>query len=104
MVETKTTQKPEAAIDVLTNTSTPTLSKVIIFNDDFTPMEFVVEVLERVFWLNEAQATSIMMQAHYDGKATLGFYPKDIAETKAYQLNTEARQNGHPLLCEVADN
>lgn len=79
----------------------PPRYKVIMFNDDYTPMEFVVEVLEVFFSKNREQATSIMLTVHTRGKAVCGIYTRDIAETKAAQVNECAREHQHPLLCEI---
>lgn len=64
-------------------------------------MEFVVEILESFFALNREKATQIMLAVHTQGKGVCGIYPRDIAETKAAQVNQYARDSGHPLLCEV---
>ena len=79
----------------------PTLYKVVLMNDDYTPMEFVVEVLEVFFRMNREQATHVMLTVHTQGKGVCGIYPRDIAETKAAQVNQYARENEHPLLCEI---
>lgn len=79
----------------------PPLFKVVLLNDDYTPMEFVVDVLEQFFALNREKATQIMLAVHTQGKGVCGIYPKDVAETKAMQVNQHARDSGHPLLCEV---
>ena len=79
----------------------PPLYKVVLLNDDYTPMEFVVEGLEHYFGLNRERATQVMLAVHTQGKGVCGIYPRDIAETKAAQVNSSARENGHPLLCEV---
>jgi len=79
----------------------PSMYKVVIFNDDFTPMEFVVELLEFFFSLNREAATRVMLKVHTEGKAVCGVYVHDIAETKATQVNQYARDNEHPLLCEI---
>lgn len=79
----------------------PSLYKVVMLNDDYTPMEFVVEVLEKFFSMNREQATKIMLQIHTLGKAVCGIYPRDIAETKANHVNQYAQENEHPLLCEI---
>ncbi len=79
----------------------PPLFKVVLLNDDYTPMEFVVDVLEQFFALNREKATQIMLAVHTQGKGVCGIYPKDVAETKAMQVNQHARDCGHPLLCEV---
>tara|TARA_R110002074_G_scaffold75047_2_gene171784 strand:- start:204 stop:566 length:363 start_codon:yes stop_codon:yes gene_type:complete len=79
----------------------PPMYKVVIFNDDYTPMEFVVELLEIFFNMNREAATRIMLQVHREGKAVCGVYIHDIADTKATQINQYARDNEHPLLCET---
>jgi ATP-dependent Clp protease adaptor protein ClpS len=79
----------------------PPLFKVILINDDYTPMEFVVEVLEVFFRMNREQATHVMLNVHTQGKGVCGIFTRDIAETKAAQVNQYARENEHPLLCEI---
>ncbi|WP_345315691.1 ATP-dependent Clp protease adapter ClpS [Ferrimonas gelatinilytica] len=77
----------------------PRLYKVVLNNDDYTPMEFVVEVLTRFFNMNEEKATEVMLTVHYKGKGVCGVFTLDIAETKAAQVNRYARESQHPLLC-----
>ena len=79
----------------------PQQYRVIVFNDDYTPMEFVVEILETFFSMDRTKATQIMLTIHTKGKAVCGIYPRDIAETKAYSVNKYAREQQHPLLCET---
>ena len=79
----------------------PPLYKVVLFNDDYTPMDFVVEILETFFNLNREVATRIMLTVHTEGRAVCGLYTRDIAETKATQVNQYARESQHPLLCEI---
>lgn len=79
----------------------PPLFKVVLLNDDYTPMEFVVEVLQVFFRMNREQATHVMLTVHTQGKGVCGIYTRDIAETKAVQVNQYARENEHPLLCEI---
>ena len=79
----------------------PPLFKVILVNDDYTPMEFVVEVLQVFFRMNREQATQVMLAVHTQGKGVCGIFTRDIAETKATQVNQYARENEHPLLCEI---
>lgn len=79
----------------------PPLFKVILLNDDYTPMEFVVEVLETFFKMNREQATQVMLMVHTKGKGVCGIYTRDIAETKSAQVNQYARDHQHPLLCEI---
>lgn len=79
----------------------PPLYKVMLLNDDYTPMEFVVEILETFFSMSREKATSVMLTVHIHGKAVCGVYTRDIAETKAAQVNRYAREHEHPLLCEI---
>ncbi len=77
----------------------PPLYKVVLLNDDYTPMDFVVSVLELFFSKPRDQATRIMLQVHTQGKGVCGVYSREIAETKVHQVNTFARENQHPLMC-----
>ncbi len=79
----------------------PARYKVLLMNDDFTTMDFVVDLLQRYFSLSEEAAIQIMLIVHKQGKAVCGVYSKDIAETKAEQVNQYARQADYPLLCVV---
>lgn len=76
----------------------PQQFKVVMMNDDFTPMEFVVQVLQQFFNHSREKAVQIMLAVHQQGKATAGIYPVEIAETKTAQANSFARKNQHPLL------
>ncbi len=75
--------------------------KVLLLNDDYTPMEFVVECIVRFFNKSREQATTIMLQVHTEGAAICGIYPQDIAETKKNQVVKYAKEQQHPLQCEV---
>jgi ATP-dependent Clp protease adaptor protein ClpS len=77
----------------------PSLYQVTMHNDDFTPMEFVVAVLEKFFGMDSTHATRVMYEVHTAGQATCGVYTKDVAETKVGQVIEFARRNDHPLLC-----
>lgn len=79
----------------------PPLYKVVLMNDDYTPMEFVVEVLETFFNMGREQATQVMLAVHTQGKGVCGIFTRDIAETKAAQVNQYARDHQHPLLAEI---
>ena len=79
----------------------PSMYKVILNNDDYTPMDFVIEVLQLFFKKTEEQATDIMLAIHHQGKGICGIFPFGIAETKVAQVNQFARQNQHPLLCSL---
>ncbi len=77
----------------------PRMYKVLLMNDDFTPMEFVVHILEHFFRMDRTKATRIMLNVHTQGKGLCGTYVREIAETKVAQVNEYARNNNHPLLC-----
>jgi len=77
----------------------PSLFKVILLNDDYTPMEFVVIVLQRFFAKNREQATQIMLKVHREGRGLCGVYPRDIAATKVEQVLAFANEHQHPLQC-----
>lgn len=77
----------------------PRLFKVLLLNDDFTPMEFVVMVLQEFFSKSREQATQIMLKVHREGVGVCGVFPKDVANTKVEQVLAFARQNQHPLQC-----
>lgn len=79
----------------------PQMYAVVMYNDDYTPMEFVVDVLQNHFKHSLDSAISIMLAIHQQGKGIAGIYPKDIAETKAQAVNREARQAGYPLLSQI---
>lgn len=79
----------------------PPLYKVVLLNDDYTPMEFVVEVLEVFFRMGRERATQVMLTVHTQGKGVCGVFTRDVAETKAAQVNQYARDNQHPLLAEI---
>jgi ATP-dependent Clp protease adaptor protein ClpS len=79
----------------------PPLYAVVLFNDDYTPMEFVILVLQQYFGLDLDHATEVMLSVHYEGKGVAGVYARDIAETKAQLVNRHARAQGHPLLCQI---
>lgn len=79
----------------------PPRFKVVLLNDDYTPMEFVVEVLESFFQMDRPKATQVMLAVHTQGKGVCGVFTKDIAETKAAQVNQYARDHQHPLLSEI---
>ena len=79
----------------------PPMYQVVLLNDDYTPMEFVVEILQTFFSMNRENATRVMLMVHTQGKGVCGVYSRDVAETKAEQVNEFSRQNEHPLLCEI---
>ncbi|MGB0712407.1 MAG: ATP-dependent Clp protease adapter ClpS [Gammaproteobacteria bacterium] len=79
----------------------PPLFKVVLLNDDYTPMEFVVEVLETFFSMDRPKATQVMLHVHTKGKGVCGVFTRDVAETKVGQVNEFSRENQHPLLCDM---
>jgi ATP-dependent Clp protease adaptor protein ClpS len=81
----------------------PSLYRVVLLNDDYTPMEFVVRVLEKVFGLDRNTATRIMLEVHTKGKGVCGVYTYEIAETKVAQVTGLAQQHQHPLLCTMEE-
>src|SRR5438094_763629 len=88
---------------VLGKTQEPTLYGVVLLNDDYTPMQFVVDVLETVFQKAPAEAYRIMMQVHVNGRGLAGIYPYEVAETKVDTLMAQAREAGHPLQATIED-
>lgn len=82
-----------------TRTKKPSMYKVLMLNDDYTPMEFVVDVLQHIFQKNREQATEIMLHVHQKGVGVCGVYTYEVAETKVTQTVDYARKNQHPLQC-----
>lgn len=82
----------------------PPLFKVLLLNDDYTPMEFVVAVLQRFFGMDRERATQVMLKVHTEGVGICGIYPKDIAGTKVEQVTRFARDNQHPLQCTMEES
>ncbi|MCK6371354.1 MAG: ATP-dependent Clp protease adapter ClpS [Gammaproteobacteria bacterium] len=81
----------------------PPLFQVILMNDDYTPMEFVVEVLELIFGMDRPRATRIMLEVHTKGKGVCGVFTYEIAETKVAQVTSYSQQHQHPLLCTLEE-
>lgn len=81
----------------------PPMFKVVLLNDDFTPMDFVVEVLKSFFGMGDEQATQIMLHVHTRGIGVCGVFTRDVAETKVRLVNTYSRQHQHPLLCAMEE-
>ncbi|MCA1789551.1 MAG: ATP-dependent Clp protease adapter ClpS [Thioalkalivibrio sp.] len=81
----------------------PRRFKVLLMNDDYTPMEFVVEVLETFFSMDREKATRVMLHVHTRGKGVCGIFSRDVAETKVAQVNDYARHRQHPLLCSMEE-
>jgi ATP-dependent Clp protease adaptor protein ClpS len=82
----------------------PRRYSVFLLNDDYTPMSFVVEILQQFFNFDQYAANQLMMQVHRYGKAICGVFTNDIAETKVIQVNSYARVNQYPLLCNMEEN
>lgn len=81
----------------------PRQFQVVLLNDDYTPMEFVVQVLEIFFGMDREKATRVMLHVHTRGKGVCGVFSRDVAETKVAQVNDYARQHHHPLLCSMEE-
>jgi len=77
----------------------PPLYRVVLLNDDYTPMEFVVHILEQFFGMSREKAVRVMLTVHTQGKGVCGVYSREIAETKVALVNDYSRENNHPLLC-----
>ena len=82
----------------------PPMYKVLLLNDDFTPMDFVVVVLEKLFRLSREQATMVMLKVHREGKGVCGIFPMDVAASKVEQVAEFARRYQHPLACVMEEN
>ena len=82
----------------------PPLYTVLLLNDDFTPMDFVIHVLQKFFSMNRERATQIMLKVHMEGQGICGVYPRDVAATKIEQVTAYARENQHPLACVMEEN
>lgn len=82
----------------------PKMYKVMLLNDDFTPMDFVITVLQRFFSLDTEQATRIMLKVHNEGRGVCGIFSRDVAATKVEQVSAFARQHQHPLACIMEEN
>ena len=79
----------------------PPSYQVVLINDDYTPMEFVVYILQSFFNMNQEKATQVMLAVHQHGKGVCGIYTKEVAETKCSQVLNFAKENGHPLACDI---
>ena len=104
-MSTRTSLPPDLVVEKLTaKTAPPPMFKVILLNDDYTPMEFVVYVLERFFNKSREDATLIMLQIHQRGIGVCGVFTYEVAETKVAQVIDTARRNQHPLQCTMEEN
>jgi len=86
-----------------TQTKPPPMYQVVMYNDDYTPMEFVVEVLQTFFALPRERATQIMLKVHTEGRGVCGIYPKDVASSKVEQVTEYSRRHQHPLQCAMEE-
>jgi len=77
----------------------PPMYQVLLLNDDYTPMEFVVAVLQKFFGMGREKATQVMLKVHREGRGVCGVYPRDVAATKVEQVGSYSRQHQHPLQC-----
>ena len=108
MSERKSTDPLSDGVDVAVEEARPKLKKpplyrVVLINDDYTPMEFVVDVLQSVFAMERGHATRVMLEVHTKGKGVCGVFTYEIAETKVAQVTTIAQQQQHPLLCTMEE-
>jgi ATP-dependent Clp protease adaptor protein ClpS len=87
-----------------TQAQAPPLYKVLLLNDDFTPMDFVVMVLQQFFNMDQKRATMVMLKVHREGKGLCGVFPRDVAATKVEQVTAFARQHQHPLACVMEES
>jgi ATP-dependent Clp protease adaptor protein ClpS len=87
-----------------TKTKPPPMFKVLLLNDDYTPMDFVVSVLQRFFSLSRERATQVMLKVHREGMGVCGIFPRDVAATKVEQVKSYAKQHQHPLQCVMEEN
>ena len=101
MAGTKLEEKVKSVVVVKPQLKQPRLFKVVMLNDDYTPMDFVIELLKGFFHMGNEAATQTMLEVHTRGKAVCGIYTKDVAETKVVQINELARISEYPLLCEM---
>ena len=106
MTEHRASNRPEHGVvveEAPPETAQPPLFRVILLNDDYTPMEFVVDVLERIFAMDRVKATRVMLEVHTRGKGVCGVFTYEIAETKVAQVTAYARQHQHPLFCTMEE-
>jgi ATP-dependent Clp protease adaptor protein ClpS len=106
MSEQRPGDRPDRGValaEAAPETKVPPLYRVVLLNDDYTPMEFVVEVLERFFAMNRQMATRVMLEVHTRGKGICGVFTYEIAETKVSQVTSYSREQQHPLLCTLEE-
>jgi ATP-dependent Clp protease adaptor protein ClpS len=103
MAKTNRNHQADTAVQERTRVEQPKMYRVILLNDDFTTMEFVVNILETVFFKSPAEATQIMLQVHKSGRGVAGVFSKQIAEAKIDQVHQRARTEGFPLRCHMEE-
>lgn len=91
----------KGCLELETKNEEPGLYQIVIHNDDFTTMEFVMEILEKIFFMDRKKAAEVMMEAHQVGKSVCGIFTKEIAESKIEQVTELARKEEHPLFCSM---
>ena len=109
MSERPTDIEPYEGIDLAVEVAQPKIKppplyRVVLINDDFTPMEFVVDILESIFGMERTRATQVMLEVHTKGKGICGVFNYEIAETKVAQVTSIADQHQHPLLCAMEES
>jgi ATP-dependent Clp protease adaptor protein ClpS len=109
MGERRTDEERSRSFDIAVEEARPKLKepplyRVVLINDDFTPMEFVVDILESIFGMERTRATQVMLEVHTKGKGVCGVYNFEIAETKVAQVMGIAQQHQHPLLCTMEES
>ena len=100
-----TRQRDEAVLEAKkAKVKPPPMFKVLLLNDDYTPMDFVVVVLQKFFALSREKATQVMLKVHREGMGVCGVYPKDVAASKVEQVKSYAKQHQHPLQCVMEES
>jgi len=94
----------QSSVEDRSDKRSPPLYQVYLLNDDYTPMDFVVNTLQNFFALSEEAATSMMMKVHTTGQCVCGIFTRDLAETKVHMVNQHSRMNQYPLLCRMEKN
>jgi ATP-dependent Clp protease adaptor protein ClpS len=98
-------QREEIVVETVRKAAPPPpLYRVLLLNDDYTPMEYVVSVLEHFFSMRHEQAIEVMLKVHNEGAGIAGLYPRDVAETKVHLVTRDARNHQHPLQCVMEEN
>jgi len=98
-------QREDTVLEAKKNkVKSPPMFKVLLLNDDYTPMDFVIAVLQKFFALSREKATQVMLKVHREGIGVCGVYPRDVAATKVEQVKSYAKQHQHPLQCVMEEN